>query len=228
MTPASPASRRRALRRKAECVAFQYYLRRGAVPSELVAILRATSSDEALAKFNPNHDPTNGQFTFGSGGAAGKDPNASDYPTSSVKTLADAQKIVADSNGNHLGKNGECASLTHALAPDLPPASAWIPGDKVQGNTDIPIGTPIATFNFTDKQGNATYGSTAKPGGVSGDSHTGIYLGQNKDGIEILHQYQGRKGYTQISNIPWGAWGKNGTEGGSRYYTIDYKRGRSV
>ena len=52
-------------------------------------------------------------------------------------------------------------------------SSQWQQGEQVEGATDIAPGTPIATFNF-----NGAYGPPDSPGGASGVSHTGIYLGQ--------------------------------------------------
>src|ERR1700744_3994852 len=126
-------TKRENMHRRAHKVATQYYLRRGHVPEELLEIIRATASAEAFLKYNHNHDPANGRFTSGADGGG-------NYPTSQVTSLADAQQIVADARGRYLGKDSQCASLTHALAPDLPAASAWKPGDKVQGSTNIPIG----------------------------------------------------------------------------------------
>ena len=50
-------------------------------------------------------------------------------------------------------------------------------------------------------------------------SHTGIYLGQDATGVQILDQYN-NSGGASIHTIPWSAWGTNTAEGGSRYYTI--------
>ena len=76
------------------------------------------------------------------------------------------------------------------------------------------MGTPIATFNF-----NGAYGPPDSPGGDYGVSHTGIYLGQDATGVQILDQYK-NSGGASIHTIPWSAWGTNTAEGGSRYYTI--------
>ena len=183
------------------------------MPSILTEIIRATASEAALRKYSPDQPRDDyGRWTSGDGG---------DYPTSSVTSLAEAQRLVAQAQGQPIGKNSQCASLTHALAPELPPASAWKPGEQVQGNANIPVGTPIATFNFQGQGGTNGYGPAFQPGGVSGQSHTGIYLGQDSGGLTILNQYSGSSG-PRIDTIPWGSWGRSGQEGGLRYYVIAY------
>ena len=59
---------------------------------------------------------------------------------------------------------------------------------------DISLGTSIATFNFYGQAGTNGYDPPAKLGGVSGESHTGIYLGQDENGVSILHQFSGNNG----------------------------------
>lgn len=137
--------------------------------------------------------------------------------TGKIESLADAQayagQYVCDSSGSNCTRNGQqCASLTKALS-GVGAASTWQRGIQVKGN-NIAIGTPIATFNF-----NGNYGPSNAPGGISGGSHTGIYLGQSNAGIQILHQWN-RSGGSKITTIPWSSWGKSGREGGNNYYVI--------
>lgn len=92
-----------------------------------------------------------------------------------------------------LGKNfgdGECAALTKEIA-HMGRTPTWQKGEKVPGNKTIVPGTPIATFNFDwgDGKGKVHYGPKQQPGGKGGVSHTGIYLGQDDDGIYILDQW---------------------------------------
>ena len=87
-------------------------------------------------------------------------------------------------------------------------------GEQVEGATDIAPGTAIATFNF-----NGAYGPPDSPGGASGVSHTGIYLGQDSSGVQILDQWSGSGG-ASIHTIPWSSWGGNTDEAGSHYYVI--------
>jgi hypothetical protein len=84
----------------------------------------------------------------------------------------------------------------------------------VEGATDIAPGTAIATFNF-----DGAYGPSDSPGGASGVSHTGIYLGQDASGVQILDQWSGSGG-ASIHTIPWSSWGGNTAEAGSQYYVI--------
>ena len=105
-------------------------------------------------------------------------------------------------------------SLTRDFDSSLAPSSQWQQGELVEGATDIAPGTPIATFNF-----NGAYGPPDSPGGASGVSHTGIYLGQDASGVQILDQWSGSGG-ASIHTIPWSSWGANTAEAGSQYYTI--------
>ena len=128
----------------------------------------------------------------------------------SAATLADYQQYV----GSYYGANEQCVSLTRDFDSSLPPSSQWQQGELVEGATDIAPGTPIATFNF-----NGAYGPPDSPGGESGVSHTGIYLGQDASGVQILDQWSGSGG-ASIHTIPWSSWGGNTAEAGSHYYTI--------
>jgi len=96
-------------------------------------------------------------------------------------------------------------------------------GDLVQGNADIPVGTPIATFNFYGDPGTYGYGPLKSLGGKSGKSHTGIYLGQDeKQGVYILDQ--SAKFPPKVHWIDWDLWNGSPNEAGKRYYTIDYAK----
>ena len=128
----------------------------------------------------------------------------------SAATLADYQQYV----GSYYGANEQCVSLTRDFDSSLAPSSQWQQGEQVEGATDIAPGTPIATFNF-----NGAYGPPDSPGGASGVSHTGIYLGQDASGVQILDQWSGSGG-ASIHTIPWSSWGGNTAEAGSHYYVI--------
>jgi hypothetical protein len=128
----------------------------------------------------------------------------------SAATLADYQQYV----GSYYGANEQCVSLTRDFDSSLAPSSQWQQGELVEGATDIAPGTPIATFNF-----DGAYGPPDSPGGASGVSHTGIYLGQDASGVQILDQWSGSGG-ASIHTIPWSSWGANTAEAGSQYYTI--------
>ena len=123
--------------------------------------------------------------------------------------------------GAYVGNNSQCASLTRELSPELPRTPNWKRGDWVKGNWEVPVGTPIATFNFWAEPNTNWYGPATDKTGLSGHSHTGIYLGQSKEGLKTLHQYP-KSGGAIVRTLPWDKWGKYGEEGGNRYYTIDY------
>jgi hypothetical protein len=202
------------LHRDAERAAFSCYIRKGRVPPEIQEIVEATRSVEAFLLYKsanqprvPAGSPCGGQW-------------CGDHSTSSIKSRADAEEVVRTHKGTYVGQSIQCASLTKALATDIPAHTPdWKPGQKVEGNTDIPVGTPIATFNYKGEPGTNGYGPASSVGGVYGKSHTGIYLGQDKDGVQILHQYKAI-GEPEIKTIPWKAWRGNADEAGSRYYVI--------
>lgn len=147
------------------------------------------------------------------------------YPTSSIKTIADARAAAGRSYGD-----GQCVALTKAMSPGTPSASTWTRGALVQGNGDIPVGTPIATFNYASSEGSTGYGPSNHPGGWYGVSHTGIYLGQDSNGIWILDQFKGSA--ARVHQITWanGAGGCNmnsSMECANRYYVISNAGGAS-
>jgi len=194
--------RREELHRKIHGAAPASYLCTGCVPQRLHVLLEATRSFEALEKYNPSQprapagSPDGGQWVDGG--------DSSTYPESSVKSRKDAEAIVEKHRYGFVGKDRQCASLVHSLSPKLPSTRYWKPGQIVQGHTDIPLGTPIATFNYQGQAGTNGYGPVGHLTGLSGHSHTGIYLGQNKVGVEMLHQWPTSKGPT-ISTLPWSA-----------------------
>jgi hypothetical protein len=94
--------------------------------------------------------------------------------------------------------NGECAGIAQAAVPGLTPllipgshperyyprVSDWTRGHKVKGH-HLPVGTVIATFDS-----NGCYvGQAHFHHQGSRLAHTALYLGQNKEGIEVIHQY---------------------------------------
>lgn len=132
------------------------------------------------------------------------DPNA---PGRKTQVTAENAK---DFTGRYIGVNQECASLTKAFAPGVGPASTWKPGMKLSPDNMPPVGTPVATFN------NGAYGPPGAPGGASGYSHTGILVGHNAQGFQILDQYNGSGG-AKITTIPWN---KTGFQGADKYHAI--------
>lgn len=129
--------------------------------------------------------------------------------TGKITSLADAQALV----GKQIG-NGQCAVLAEKLAPGIGLTRTWQKGEQVMGNTDIPIGTAIATFNYQDGTAYAPVGSNGEPG----SSHSAIYLGQNSTGVQVLNQWS-TSGGARITTIPWSSWGGS-AEAGNRYYVI--------
>ena len=136
-----------------------------------------------------------------------------------ISNLADANRIVANRAGGYIGPTTQCASLTQALVPGIGQVSTWRRGELVRGNMNIPVGTAIATFNYYGTAGTNGYGPPSSQSGLPGMSHTGIYLGQNDAGIQILNQYRRSHG-ARVETIPWDRWGGSPSEAGNRYFTI--------
>ena len=183
-------------------------------PSGLPAQVRPTYPEPGLPAFSFPQGGVTQQSGVGSGttpGTQGSSGTGTPGSTpASAATLADYQQYV----GSYYGANEQCVSLTRDFDSSLAPSSQWQQGEQVEGATDIAPGTPIATFNF-----NGAYGPPDSPGGASGVSHTGIYLGQDSSGVQILDQWSGSGG-ASIHTIPWSSWGGNTAEAGGQYYGI--------
>ena len=126
--------------------------------------------------------------------------------------------------GSYHGDSQWCAALTRALVPGLGPTSLWRPGGPVQGNIDIAIGAPVATFSNEWPDGTMHYGPPESPGGARGVSHTGLYMGQDASGVYLLNQYQ-NSGGAVITFFPWdAAWHRSDSlESGKYYFTIRWR-----
>ena len=74
------------------------------------------------------------------------------------------------------GESDECVSLTKMFS-GAPCTLCWREGPKVMGNTNIPPGTAIATFE------NGRYPQHGK------NRNSGIYLGQSGKNIYIIDQW---------------------------------------
>jgi hypothetical protein len=178
-------------------------------PSGLPVQVRPTYPEPGLPTFSFPQGGATLQSGVGSG-TTGTQGSSGTGTQESSATAADYQQYV----GSYCGANEQCVSLTRDFDSSLAPSSQWQQGELVEGATDIAPGTPIATFNF-----NGAYGPPDSPGGASGVSHTGIYLGQDASGVQILDQWSGSGG-ASIHTIPWSTWGGNTAEAGSHYYTI--------
>jgi len=173
-------------------------------PSGLPAQVRPTYPEPGLPAFSfPQggviQQSGAGSGTSGTPGASGTQGSPATGEQASTATLANYQQYV----GSYYGANEQCVSLTRDFDSSLAPSSQWQQGEQVEGATDIAPGTPIATFNF-----NGAYGPRDSPGGESGVSHTGIYLGQDATGVQILDQWSGsggasiRAGYACLGSAP--------------------------
>ncbi len=115
-----------------------------------------------------------------------------------------AGAIVASGYADMLGESvgtGQCVALAQATS-DVGYTSTWSPGAQVEGDTDIAVGTVIATF-----------GSDGSYTNTYGQSHTAIYLGQDSSGIYVEDQWLGHAASTRV--IPWTT--DNSYESGSQF-----------
>ena len=116
------------------------------------------------------------------------------FPSAPSCSLPSAPAASTTDLSSYIGRSvgtGQCVALVKAANPSLGPASTWMGGAAVQGNTTLAPGTPIATFSGNDRYANATDGS----------SHAAIYLGQNHNGMVVLDQWAGSSAAVRI--IPW-------------------------
>ena len=103
-----------------------------------------------------------------------------------------AGAIVATGYADMLGQSvgtGQCVALAQATS-DVGYTSTWSPGAQVEGDTDIAVGTVIATFGS-----DGTYTNTY------GQSHTAIYLGQDSSGIYVEDQWLGQAAQTETYQL---------------------------
>ena len=135
-----------------------------------------------------------------SAGSCFADSASTTAPTSS---RADLSSYIGRSVGT-----GQCVALVKAANPSLGPASGWIGGAAVQGNTTLAPGTPIATFTSNDRYANAT----------DGTSHAAIYLGQDHNGMLVLDQWAGSS--AAVRAIPWSNPGGTPANTGSAFRVV--------
>jgi hypothetical protein len=148
------------------------------------------------------------------GNTGNKDPKSK-----KITSVEDAKKFVGQywcdpSNSNCARNAMECATLTKYFCPDVGRAGTWQGGSSIKG-ANLAVGTCVATFS----QNGGNYGPAGSPGGASGKSHTGVYLGQNSQGVILLHQWN-NSGGAKISTIPWADWNGRKAQGGNTMKTI--------
>ncbi len=174
--------------------------------------LPQTTKPTFLEKGAPNFSyPTGGTGTVGGGNGGGS--NNSGGANSGTGGYAgnggSGPGTVASGYTSYLGQSvgtGQCVALAQATS-NVGLTATWVPGEQVQGATDIPVGTVIATFGD-----NGTYTNTP------GQSHTAIYLGQDANGIFVEDQWANQVAATR--HINWTT--SNSYEGGSQFYVVSH------
>ncbi len=148
-----------------------------------------------------------GAVTIGGGSGSGSGSGSASLGSYSGTGSGVAGAIIATGYADLLGQSvgtGQCVALAQASS-DVGYTSTWSPGAQVEGETDIAVGTVIATFG-TDGTYTNTYGQ----------SHTAIYLGQSDQGIYVEDQWLGHAASTRV--IPWTT--DNSYESGSKFYVV--------
>ena len=131
-----------------------------------------------------------GAVTIGGGSGSGSGSDSASLGSYSGTGSGVAGAIVATGYADMLGQSvgtGQCVALAQATS-DVGYTSTWSPGAQVEGDTDIAVGTVIATFGS-----DGTYTNTY------GQSHTAIYLGQDSSGIYVEDQWLGQAGLTRVT-----------------------------
>jgi hypothetical protein len=148
-----------------------------------------------------------GAVTTGGGSGSGADSASLGSYSGTGSGVAGA--IVATGYADMLGQSvgtGQCVALAQATS-DVGYTSTWSPGAQVEGDTDIAVGTVIATF-----------GSDGSYTNTYGQSHTAIYLGQDSSGIFVEDQWLGQPAQTR--HINWTT--TNSYESGSQFYVVTH------
>jgi hypothetical protein len=147
--------------------------------------------------------PTGGTDTGGGNGGGGN--GGGGYNGNGGVGAGSIATDYSQYNGQSVG-SGQCVALAQATS-DVGLTATWVPGERIQGATDIPVGTVIATFGE-----DGTYTNTP------GQSHTAIYLGQDDRGIQVMDQWVG-----QPAHVRWINWTTdNSYESGSKFYVVSH------
>src|SRR5271154_2896741 len=153
-----------------------------------------------------------GAVTTGDGSGSGSGSGADSASLGSYGGTGSgvAGAIVATGYADLLGQNvgtGQCVALAQASS-DVGYTLTWSPGAQVEGETDIAVGTVIATFG-SDGTYTHTYGQL----------HTAIYLGQDSSGIFVEDQWLDQVAHTRL--IPWTT--DNSYESGSKFFVVTHQ-----
>jgi len=156
----------------------------------------SSSSATSTSHGSSSHDPSTPSFpnlslqnlfSHGSSShsnALGAALSAATSPSSraghSASSTSKTSSFASETHKNFVGRSvdrGDCISFVQRAA-GAPHINDWKQGEKVQGNAKLKPGSAIATFQ------NGVFSNS-----VNGGSHSAIYLGQTKDGIQVLDQW---------------------------------------
>lgn len=121
-----------------------------------------------------------------------------------VGLASNYQQYIGQSTGS-----GQCVALVQAADPGVGLTRTWTQGAQVVGNTELAVGTPIATFDGGGRYANATDGS----------SHAAIYMGQDSNGnVQVLDQWLGHNAAIRTLSPS----GSNASNSSSAFYVIGH------
>lgn len=153
----------------------------------------------------PNFSYPAGGTNAGQGGSGEANGGGGGYNGNGGPGAGTIARGYSQYDGQSVG-SGQCVALAQATS-NVGLTSTWIPGERVQGATDISVGAVIATFGE-----DGVYTNTP------GQSHTAIYLGQNDQGIQVMDQWRGQPAHYRT--IPWTT--SNQFESGSQFYVVSH------
>jgi hypothetical protein len=173
----------------------------GAVSKYVSDLFNGGSSQPASGSFGFADSGSGSSSASSYGGYSGIPSSTSSSAISGASTYYSTNGTGATIDGGILQNgvsygNQECAAVAQATIPNFGTMNTIQQGDQVLGNQNLQPGTIITTFNFTNSSGQPAYAPDGS-GGVSGQSHTAIYLGQSYDsngqpnGIIVQDQWAG-------------------------------------
>jgi len=173
------------------------------VPLQVVPTFKETGAPSF--SFPTGSDSTQGGTGGGATGGTGGSGGGGGYNGGGGNGTGTLATNYSGLVGQSVG-SGECVALVQATS-NVGLTATWSPGQQVQGNSDIPEGTVIATFG-TDGTYTNTYGQ----------SHAAIYLSQDSTGIWVQDQWLGQPDH--VRHIDWTT--SNAYESGSQFYVVSH------
>lgn len=120
---------------------------------------------------------------------------------------------VASTPETYIGKvvgTGQCVAFVQQTS-NAPHTIQWNRGRKVKGDTTVPKGTAIATFDSAGKYTNS----------LDGSSHAAIYISQDALGLQVWDQWTGQPVHQRTLHFRGGGPGVRPDNDGDAFYVIE-------